>query len=275
MFNKIGVLDSLRGRDPLVSQCLGDTSNLLDATLKAVDNKTSDSMGLSGTSHRVVSSKPLSQTIISAAVTQVMNCVFSSQVAHDISNSIGVGIKNTNANGISGSSQQVVDGLGSNGISGSSQQLVDGFGSTLNGNSRSNTIADSQDNILQSAHPGSQLSGDGPDILMPDKLDLLWDDIQNFADQNKKNRATHGPAHRTGRIAHATIRQEDQMIEKLSQIPTLEQTIEVKQHTFREVMGSECRGYSAGTVLHKSGIKLGSQKSVDWDSIMTKAADQN
>ncbi|KAL3535036.1 hypothetical protein ACH5RR_003497 [Cinchona calisaya] len=109
-----------------------------------------------------------------------------------------------------------------------------------------------------------------------DKLDLLWDDIQSIADKNKNNRVMHGPSRRTGRTPHAIIRQEmkdkgletdqllyirtrtdpngfpkddeaciviGQMREKLSQIPNTEQTSEVRQRIFREVIGSEYRGY--------------------------------
>lgn len=121
-----------------------------------------------------------------------------------------------------------------------------------------------------------------PTRVQPEHWKILvqyWSlqEVQTIADQNKKNRAMHGPAHRTGRTPHAVIRQEmkekgqdidqlsvyirtrmgpdgvpkddeaatviGQFREKLSQIPILEQTMEVRQRIFREVMGPECRGY--------------------------------
>ncbi|KAL3513242.1 hypothetical protein ACH5RR_025959 [Cinchona calisaya] len=295
VLSKIVASSSFGEEGPSISRGLDGTSNLLDATFKAVNGNMSGSLGIVGTSHHVVDSTPLSQTIVNALVPQVLNGVFRSKVAHSASNSTGVGIRVTNMNC-------------SNGVS---QQRVDGMGSTLNASNMSTLIVDSQEHVIQSAHATYQYSGYATNILLSvttcppaykincmksldeklrswksvlkrtyfkgkskeealaNVLDRVqpkqwkvpveyWslENVQSTADQNKKNRAMHGPSHRTGRTPHAIIRQEmkdkgletdqlseyirrrtdpngvpkddeasiGQMREKHSQIPTTEQT---------------------------------------------------
>ncbi|KAL3500292.1 hypothetical protein ACH5RR_039385 [Cinchona calisaya] len=330
VLSKIGASNSF-GEEGPISRGLNGVANLLDATFKATNGNMSGSFGIVGTSHHVVDSTLLSQTIVNAPVPQVLYGAFHSKVTHSASNSTGVGIRATNMNCSNGESQQRVDGMGS----------------IHNASNMSTLIVDSQQHDMQPIGPHrsefmkylGKLARNG--IRLPftyeawndipeDKLDLLWDDIQivttcppvykincmksldekwrswesvlkgtyfkgksmeealanvpaqvqpeqwkvlveywslenvqSIADKN-------GPSHRTDRTPHAIIRQEmkdkgletdqlsvyirtrtdpngvpkGQMREKLSQIPATEQTSEVKQRIFKEVMGSECRGYA-------------------------------
>ncbi|KAL3527918.1 hypothetical protein ACH5RR_012574 [Cinchona calisaya] len=125
VLSKIGASCSFGEEGPPISR----GSN---ATFKAANGNASSSLGIGGTSHHVLDSTPLSQTIVNASVPQVLNSAFHSKVAHSASNSIGVGIKNTNMNCSNGGSQQRVDRMGSR----------------PNASNMSTLIVDSQENVL-------------------------------------------------------------------------------------------------------------------------------
>ncbi|KAL3535037.1 hypothetical protein ACH5RR_003498 [Cinchona calisaya] len=110
VLSKIGASSSFREEGPPISRGLNGTSNLLDAAFKVTNGNMSGSFGIVGTSHHVMNSTPLSQTIVNASVPQVLNGAFHSKVAHSASNSTGVGIRAANMNCSNGPSQQHVDG---------------------------------------------------------------------------------------------------------------------------------------------------------------------
>ncbi|KAL3497621.1 hypothetical protein ACH5RR_040353 [Cinchona calisaya] len=199
---------------------------------------------------------------------QVLNGAFHSKVAHTASNSTGVGIRATNMN-CSNEASQRVDGMGSTPNSSNMTTLIVdsqehdmrpiGPNLTL----EQKLILDfNQD--MQPIGPNrsefmkylGKLVRNG--IRLPliyeawndipeDKLDLLWDDIQ-MKDKGLETDQLFVYI-RTGTDPNSVPKDDEasivigQMREKLSQIPATEQTSEVKQRIFKEVMGSEYRGY--------------------------------